>query len=167
MREMPFTVQSKGDGTAMREIKFRAWDVNKKRMIYLKNEKKHPPYLRKQLPTNDFVLVIGEEWETEPVETVMDVILMQFTGLFDKNGKEICEGDIVRSTYSLIGPGVLPERKESIIRLVEWGELSSMDYDGSFLGMGLKISDENSADLEMEVIGNIYSNPELIKGGQQ
>lgn len=78
--------------------------------------------------------------------------IMQFTGLLDKNGKEIYEGDIVK-------------REDKI-----WDVRFS--YDRWILGRDkFEIDDNNTADDPVfvgwsdkcEIIGNIYENPELIK----
>lgn len=74
----------------------------------------------------------------------------QFTGLHDKNGKEIYEGDIVS----------IEAIKSRINKVVEWNsERACWDAGG-----------ENRIDLYAfcycEVIGNIYDNPELLKGGE-
>lgn len=75
----------------------------------------------------------------------------QFTGLHDKNGKEIYEGDIVR---------------------VEKIDFAYIYYDEDRMAWGIKPINEfyfdspllsENADLELEVIGNIYDNPELLK----
>lgn len=73
----------------------------------------------------------------------------QYTGLTDKNGKKIFEGDICqhRSYYS-----------DNIV-------ISVVTYtDGQFLAMPDKNSGFNLSD-KLEVIGNIHDNPELLKGG--
>ena len=102
----------------MREIKFRAWDKLNNKMRYFK-------------PTETIRFVDfydpANNW-SEP---------MQYTGLKDKNGKEIYEGDILEYP-TLIG--------DKIIRVVEW---ENSRYVGIIL---YNLS---------EIIGNIYSNPEL------
>ena len=71
------------EGGKMREIKFRAWD--KSDNVWLE-EDQFVIY-----PQGIFDAWLGQD---EPLE-MDEVILMQYTGLKDKNGKEIYEGDIV------------------------------------------------------------------------
>lgn len=92
----------------------------------------------------------------------------QFTGLFDKKGKEIYEGDILRGNdypYYLSDKGVY-----NYYAIVEWDEETAQfylythlakgaDVRGVSHGVGIEI-DENLR--KMEVIGNIHDNPELL-----
>jgi len=129
----------------MREIKFRAWDKKSNRMIYIENPKQHPPYIRFQSPTNKPVLVIGEEWELEPTRLVMDIELMQYTGMKDKNGKEIYEGDIV---------------KECVTTSVVENEMTfNCGCCSTVYGWEMPTEDHH-----LTVIGNIYENPDLLGG---
>jgi uncharacterized phage protein (TIGR01671 family) len=67
--------------------------------------------------------------------------LMQFTGLLDKNGKEIYEGDI----YATLFPNG------------EWGSPQIVTWNNELAGFGLLPNEI------CEIFGNIYENPELLK----
>jgi len=69
--------------------------------------------------------------------------VMQFTGLLDRNGKEIYEGDILKNEVKNCK--------------VEWSEMNL-----AWVGVGLMAFGMNG-DGEYEIIGNIYENPELLK----
>lgn len=96
---------------------------------------------------NDFDCVTG--WMT-------DRVIMQYTGLKDKNGKEIYEGDVLRADNW--NPKVF--RTEKIIAPVGF----SLGYFNLQTRAGLHLLYDTSG---IEVIGNIYENPELIKDTAQ
>jgi len=75
------------------------------------------------------------------------VVVMQFTGLLDKNGKEIYEGDIVREFWN-------GNPDPCCVQVVEWDDNESSGP--RVVGFYLQDGDE------YEVIGNIYENPELL-----
>jgi len=73
--------------------------------------------------------------------------LCEFTGLKDKNGKEIYEGDIVKGEWK----GAIPE-------LVEWSDSAGCGCCDNSLGwVGI------NSEWVGEIIGNLYENPELLE----
>ena len=71
----------------MREIKFRAWDKKEKEMVEVCQINWHDPY--------GITISHNGSWHND----IADYELMQYTGLKDKNGKEIYEGDIFEGPY--------------------------------------------------------------------
>lgn len=107
-----------------REIKFRAWDATSKKMWW-----------PDAIAADGRNIALVNEFGVHTTDTQHD-ILMQFTGLHDKDGKEIYEGDIVRHAHG--------------------------DFEVSWLNVGwTPFMSWHSGD-QYEVIGNIYENPELI-----
>ena len=81
-----------------------------------------------------------------------DSILMQYTGLKDKNGVEIYEGDILKQENSI--------GKHSYDIVIYDNHIHELSHGGSVFGFHI----ENCWDINrIEVIGNVYENPELIK----
>ena len=132
-----------------RPIKFRAWDEDEERFVYSdKSYDEHWFEFLEDGPLKAFGLAktagsIDEppgftSRELEPVQ--------EFTGLHDRNGKEIWEGDIVFD----------PSRHGGK-KVVQWnGGLAKFQFD-KMLGYDLCQSSL------YEVIGNIYENPEPLK----
>ena len=143
----------------MRTIKFRAWDKKEKKMfdvcdLYLQTTNRY-----------GVSFISGETFNAEDIE------LMQYTGLHDKNGKEIYEGDIVRGNFYYNGV------VEFNIGFIEWADKlgrwwvsdKNNDMFSEFnTSDGIEeetiINDELTECLidKCEVIGNIYENSKLI-----
>ena len=122
----------------MREIKFRVWDKDEK--IIKKVESINFPLGGQS--SSKTVCVYNEEEDC--YEWVYDYELMQYTGIKDKNNKEIYEGDIV-GFYSNVEDEIITEKVE-----YHFGIYRAGDY---FVG---KIYNK------CEVIGNIYENKDLL-----
>lgn len=121
----------------MREIKFMAWHKEKK-------------ILREVLEisfSGGYVILAGFGSFGEIEAPIRDVELMQYTGLKDKNGREIYKGDII-----LLPNGNLGE--------IFWGNFYA-GFEISFNGAFPEELDVRLAG-SSEIIGNIYENKELL-----
>lgn len=133
----------------MREIKFRAWLKEDKKMENVKTMDFTDKTIR-CLKKNEFInayLLRRVSFD--------DVELMQYTGLRDKNGKEIYEGDIIKYKF--------PYDK----RIKHISPVKFLETEASF---GIKDRYGNeiplytiSANNYFEVIGNIYENKNLLE----
>jgi len=125
----------------MRPIKFRAWDKLYSQMRDV------------TMFSRFHVYYYNKEEAAEYSAPLSQFDLMQFTGLLDKNGKEIWEGDIVKFKIPL------PKEKinsEELPRgtVINFGPCFEIDCQTFMFTLTT----------DVEVIGNIYENPELIKG---
>ena len=136
----------------MREINFRAWDTKTKKFIV-------------GIPPKSYMLD-SDEWDHHDCEEdpcfyphyVFEhyglegrILFQQYTGLKDSKGKEIYEGDLIKYTkdsYDKIGPG----KVEFIAGMFvcSWNDQTDSE-------LGYMMIDN------MEVVGNIYENPELVE----
>jgi hypothetical protein len=122
-----------------REIKFRAWDKRGKKMQRVGSVHFYETHIEVYCPD-----ALEQPYRNTSIE------LMQYTGITDKNGKEIYEGDIVSGRFG-INKFVIP----SEMKMLHTGGESNMScYGWNFKGY------DNT---QLEVIGNIYENPELMK----
>lgn len=121
----------------MRPIKFRAWDGNK---------------MSEDWHLHDIWCAAsgrGAPHPTLPYYNNPGTIIMQFTGLLDKNGKEVYEGDLIKDEHGTIGQIIWEKTSTGFIASVRQVEGYNRDF-GIYEGLH-------------KVIGNIYENPELVK----
>lgn len=122
-----------------REIKFRVWDIENKEMLNVQELDFEPTFYGGRIAIRPDQY--SDYFDTE------DMILMQYTGFNDRCGKEIYENDIVY---------VSGEDENAII---EWDEETArfiIHFDGWIADF------DNYYGKELEIMGDIYNNPELL-----
>lgn len=150
----------------MREIKFRGKNLNTKEWVY-----------GDLLQWNDGETAIGvhgqfiddgyhfnENYDKTPY--VDETTVGQYTGLKDKNGKEIYEGDLIKAPsgriYAVIFSTWKHEEKREFLKIIDIYEHT---------GWCISLDGINPCELldsevcQGSVIGSVYDNPELLKGG--
>ncbi len=150
----------------MREIKFRGKNLNTKEWVY-----------GDLLQWNDGEIAIGvhgqfiddgyhfnENYDKTPY--VDETTVGQYTGLKDKNGKEIYEGDLIKAPsgriYAVIFSTWKHEEKRDFPKVIDLYEHT---------GWCISLDGVNPCELldsevcQGSVIGSVYDNPELLKGG--
>lgn len=136
----------------MREIKFRAWDKTDSEMVGVDlivfNDK----------TTTDKAHILDE---LNDVHYLNEIVLMQYTGLKDKNGVKIYEGDIVRKLSGDYKLGkVVFEFGMFCFESIGCGIYAGSD---AFLYIHSLHYKEYNSNNNYEVIGNIYENPEILE----
>jgi len=133
----------------MREIKFRAWD-GKEMYSGWSFEDIYAGRDESSVACGDS----EDRWREWVSPNWEEAHIMQYTGLNDKYGKEIYEGDIVKARNK-------EGEYKDFIGKIEWCGSCCLGYRVQFIGIGNNENITNFPDIE--IIGNIYANPELTK----
>ena len=126
----------------MNEIKFRVWDTENKEMLRVQELDFEDTFYggRLSIRTEQY----NDYFDIE------DMILMQYTGLKDKNGKEIYEGDIIRAT------------KRTDLEL-NYHNFKVFMHNGCYMFGNYNAHEFFDKFNFKEVIGNIYENKDLLE----
>ena len=155
----------------MRNIKFRVWDKEYKKMFHFQNENDEVEHCS-EYNTLTFDWNWKKDGARQPGFGDLDMSyknteLMQFTGIKDKKENEIYEGDII-----LVNVEIIADTIGGYSRYETEGKiLPVIFYEGSF---GVNPKDNSFVEFmplssvmeelgEMEIIGNSYETPELLK----
>jgi uncharacterized phage protein (TIGR01671 family) len=150
---------------------------NMKFRIWMNNKYRYYGFLRDGIGNNLFFSSLpSDNKDTLSMEEALSRT-QQFTGLLDKNGKEIYEGDILRYNYHIVYDENWKGSRENndFFGIVEYHDkILKIGYESDetrFVGFIMKGCPNTEQEYfttipilkDIEIVGNIYENPELIK----
>jgi uncharacterized phage protein (TIGR01671 family) len=134
----------------MRQIKFRCWDKKNAHMFYPDSEGEFERQIEGEQVGSDF------NYNDLFSGLYNYLIPLEFTGLKDKNGKEIYEGDVLKRSK---------EEKPSFVAVIEFSNGQFVGATHPYINHMIPVSKLSTCDYGGggydEVIGNIYEHPEL------
>lgn len=148
-----------------REIKFRAWDKSINQMC----DVGEIHFCHGGLMALGTGVHLGNDWVSRKDDLPCDVVLMQYTGLHDKNGIAVYEDDII-----ILEPDDSKEYGNEPHSL-DYGDICTVEWSNTNLAYYLMPVDENKEEQQMDyfgawsgwswikVIGNIHQHPDLIR----
>lgn len=125
----------------MRQIKFRAWHIGQEKMFCVESLHLEDEY---------YVLNDGDIYSDAFCVKTGDIELMQFTGLKDRNGVEVYEGDVVKYLTHTAHVFWSPQ---------DFGFVHYNEVIGGYAGLSFFKGYK-----DFEVVGNIHQHPELLEG---
>ena len=140
-------IREVGEAMTGREIKFRAWDAKNKEMLYRSEV---------DISVRCDGLLSGAVYEESDdcILSTREIPLMQYTGVKDRNGTDIYEGDIIIEKWRRAKQNRLVTYRKAMFGTVD-------DTQNAYTFISL-YNDLYHDEIEQEVIGNIYENPELL-----
>lgn len=133
----------------MRPIEYRAWYKKEQKMFEVTNLRWRYPVAYEDLELESYELIDRDSKNCHRVHVQdRNVELMQYTGLLDKNGKKIFEGDIIK--VDMYGDGM-----EVDVHAVQY-EKGTWSYAYSLVEFA------QDSELQWEVIGNVHEHPSLL-----
>ena len=134
----------------MREIRFRAWDKEEKKMLQ--------PFSIEKLINGFNTEGNWSEYEDDELMSINyegsnGYTLMQYTGLKDKNGEEIYEGDILKVDWGpMIHDDIIKMNHFDQPFVMEWRFYAWFPFDKTL-----------PMPKDIEILGNVWENPELLE----
>lgn len=144
----------------MRQIKFRGKSIETGQWVYGS---------LLQMQSGSSILVEDIDAKLYDEYKVIPDTVGQFTGLYDKDGREIYEGDILRfptkdkwEEKNFVSFEVFFHDNDCCERHIGW-QMNRIHFQGNICGTGRDPQFKPSTTAQMVVIGNIHDNPELLK----